>query len=362
MAWVDYNDQLHVGDVATGAQRVVRRANAEPTTTLVALNGWIWWIRTEPERNGQYVSGNYSNTGAVGFNPTTGRSVLIPHATQVFASLDRRFLFVDFYSPFLNRYASPTGVHKASENGPVMGEYTTDGRSLDRVVTFPKGWYLSDPELLGNPSPVTANGILVRSEPEQIGTTPSRLGLWNPSSGRVRVLGPAWKVIDTFTAPHARSSLVAWLPGSCESPQAESCSLQITNTATGASASILDPLGSGFNWGGAFSPDGRTLAVFLSAPGGAAGPVTQLALVNVPELSIQAVPGARINVGDALAWAVWLSGGRDLVAGAVGGRIGNGIPPDNHYVVNPTTLAVAPFSFLADGNSDVNFTVVALPQ
>jgi hypothetical protein len=362
VAWVDYNDQLHIGDVATGAQRVVRQANAEPTTTLVALDGWIWSIRTEPERNGQYLSGNYPKDGAVGFNPTTGGSVLIPHATQVFLSLDRRFLFVDFYNPFLNRYAAPNEVHKAAGNGPVMGEYTPDGRSLHRSATFPRGWYLSDPALLGNPSPVTANGILVQSEPEQIGTTPSKLGLWNPSSDRVRVLGPVWKVIDTFTAPHARSSLMAWLPGSCERPQAGSCSLRITNTGTGTSASIANPLGEGFNWGGAFSPDGRTLAVFLSVPAGGAGPVTQLALVNVPKLSIEVVPDARINNGDALAWAVWLSGGQDLLAGAVGGRIGNGIPPDNHYVVNPTTLAISPFSFLADGNTDVNFTVVALTQ
>ncbi len=362
VAWVDYNSQLHIGNVLTGTQEIVASADADPTTPLVVEGDWIWWARTAPLVDGQPpqvppggVGQSYS--GLVGFNRATGRTVSIPKATQVFPSLDRHFLYAVFSPPgaFSGYW---TGVHRPSP-WRTIGEYTPDGRSLGRSYVWPKGWTIASAQLLGNPSPVTANGILVQSPPDLSGKTPSRLGIWNLSTGHVRELGTVWKVDNTYTPPGARNSLVAWLPGACGLRQI-SCSLRITNTATLATWSVRNPLGNDFNWGGAFSPNGQTLAVFLAIVSGKDGPATELGLLDLRTRQIQAVPGARINVGDALAWALWLPDGNDFLAGAVGGSIGNGINPDNHYLVDASTHSISPFSFLADGNQDVNFSVALL--
>ena len=84
-------------------------------------------------------------------------------------------------------------------------------------------------------------------------------------------------------------------------------------------------------------------------------PTTQLALVTRSG-SIRVVPGAVINIGDALAWAEWYPDSSHLIAGGVSSP--DGIPNDNHYVVETQTRTVVPFRFLTDGNRDVNFTVV----
>lgn len=353
IAWVDYSDRLHMGDMATGRQRVVARAVADPTTPLVSLDGWIWWIRSTPEVGGQPVPGTSSQPGAVGFDPATGRKVLIPDATQVFPSLDRRFLYVVLRRPATDR----TGHDGSTAEGPILAEYSPAGTSLRRRRTFPPGWYSSAPSLLGDPSPATANGVLVRSEPEQVGTVPPRLGIWDLATQGVRDLGPVWQVDATYTSHGAHSSVVAWLPGRCEMPRVGPCPLLITDTGTLVTRSIGSPLGNGFDWGGAFSPGGRELAVFLTKPSGPDGPETQLALITMSSGKLRAVPGALVNTGDAVAWAQWLSGS-ELLAGGTSGRTANDIPPANRYLVNARSLTLTTFSFLADGNQDVNLSAV----
>ncbi len=362
--WVDYSSQLHIGNITTGAQQVVRRADANPTTPLVVEGDWIWWARTGPLVDGQpqqVPPGGVprSYTGLVGFDRTTGRTVTIPKATQVFASLDRRFLYAAFYAP--GAYSGYwTGVRRPT-NWLTIGEYAPDGRSLHRSYPWPKGWSVATGDLLGDPSPATASGILVRSVPAQIGVSPQRLGIWNLTTDRVRALGWVWQVDGTFTAPHARSSLVAWLPRSCVTQHTQASALRITNTATLRTVYARNPLGYGFNWGGAFSPDGRTLAAFLSIPGGRDGPETQLCLINVGTGAVTVVPGARINNGEAVSWAQWLPDGRHLVAGGVGRNgTANGITPANRYLVDAATLAITPFRFLSDGNADMNLSAVLL--
>ena len=166
--WVDYSSQLHIGNITTGAQQVVRRADANPTTPLVVEGDWIWWARTGPLVDGQpqqVPPGGVprSYTGLVGFDRTTGRTVTIPKATQVFASLDRRFLYAAFYAP--GAYSGYwTGVRRPT-NWLTIGEYAPDGRSLHRSYPWPKGWSVATGDLLGDPSPATASGILVRSVP-----------------------------------------------------------------------------------------------------------------------------------------------------------------------------------------------------
>jgi hypothetical protein len=278
----------------------------------------------------------------------------------VFPALDRTFLYVE------------------TEDGH-LSEYWPDGASRGHILVPPDGWNLTGASLLGDPTPVVANGILVesataRSGPpvagcsdsggalcpattrlQQVRRNPFALGIWNPTTGHVRVVGRVWKVIGSYTEPGARSSLVAWVPASCEN--GGNCSLHITDTSTLSTRLVRSPLGHGFDWGGGFSPDGRQLAVFVRTDRSNLSPTTQLALVTGSG-SIRMVAGAVVNIGDSLAWAAWYPDSSHLIAGAVGSP--DGVTNDNHYVVDAQTRTVMPFRFLADGNQDVNFSVVPI--
>lgn len=357
IAWADYYGQLHIGDLAGLTQRVVAQADADPTASLVSLDHTIFWVRSTLPNKNQTVD-PIPNPMVQGFDTTTGRTFTVASGTQVFGSLDDTFMYVE------------------TNNGH-LAEYWSNGASKDRNLQLPKGWVLTDPSLLGDPTPVVANGILVESVLAQNGlpvhvcsdsvgalcpaTTrlqpltkkPLTLAIWNPTSGHVRVMGKVWKVIGSYTKPGARNSLVAWAPASCE--KVENCPLHITDTSTLSTRLVHSPLGHGFDWGGGFSPDGTQLAVFAQTDHWNLSPTTQLALVTRSG-SIRVVPGAVINIGDALAWAEWYFDSSHLIVGGVSSP--DGIPNDNHYVVDTQTRTVVPFRFLTDGNRDVNFTVV----
>jgi hypothetical protein len=335
IAWVDYHGQLHIGDSAGLTQRVVAQADADPTASLVSLDHTIFWVRSMLPNSNQTVD-PIPNPIVQGFDTTTGRTFTVASGTQVFASLDQTFLYVE------------------ADYGH-LAEYWPNGASRGRILQLPNGWYLSNPGLLGDPTPVVANGILVASAPEQYTKNPTTLAIWNPMTGHVRVMGKTWKVIGSYTKPGARSSLVAWAPASCT--ETKNCSLHITDTSTLSTRLVHNPLGHGFEWGGGFSPDGTQLAVFVQTGHWDLSPTTQLALVTASG-SIRMVPGAVINIGDALAWAEWYPDSSHLIAGGVGTP--DGTPNDNHYVVNVQTRTVVPFRFLTDGNQDVNYSVVAV--
>ena len=326
IAWVDYYGQLHIGDPAGLTQRVVAQADADPTASLVSLDHTIFWVRVDP----------ILNPTVQGFDTTTGRMFTVASGTQVFASLDKTFLYIE------------------ADNGH-LDEYWPNGTSRDQNLQLPNGWHLTDSSLLGDPTPVVANGILVESAPGQYTKNPTTLAIWNPMTGNVRVLGKVWKVIGSYTKPGARSSLVAWAPASCE--EAKNCSLHITDTSTLSTRLVHSPLDNGFEWGGGFSPDGTQLAVFVRTGHRDLSPIVQLALVSGSG-SIRVVPGAVINNGDALAWAEWYPDSSHLIVGGVGSP--DGVSNDNHYVVDAQTRNVEPFRFLTDGNQDVNYSVMAV--
>ncbi len=335
IAWADYYGQLHIGDLAGLTQRVVAQADADPTASLVSLDHSIFWVRALSPNRSQTVD-PIPNPVVEGFDPTTGRTFTVAPGMQIFASLNQTFLYVE------------------TDYGH-LAEYWPNGASRDDVLQLPNGWYLTDPSLLGDPTPVVANGILVESPPEPYSKNPITLAIWNPTTGHVRVMGRVWKVIGSYTKPGARSSLVAWAPASCE--KGKNCSLRITDTSTLSTRLVHSPLGHGFDWGGGFSPDGTQLAVFVQSGHWNLSPTTQLALVTGSG-SIRVVPGAVINNGDALAWAEWYPDSSHLIVGGVGSP--DGISNDNHYVVDAQTRTVVPFRFLSDGNQDVNFSVVAV--
>lgn len=138
----------------------------------------------------------------------------------------------------------------------------------------------------------------------------------------------------------------------------DSCLLQLTDPATGATRQIRSPLG--FDFGGAFSPDGRQLAAFATTNSGDYNPETKLALIDVDTGSLRLVPGATIAIGDSLAWAKWLPGSGQLIVGGVSSD--GGLSQANHFLVDSATRRRStPFRFLNSPDLDVNYSVVVLP-
>jgi hypothetical protein len=344
VAWVDYQGQVHIGSLQTHQQRVVASGGGDATTPLLVSGRTLFWVAGGGifyDRVTRRVRSLAS--GVMAYDTVTGRVRAFASGAQLFNAIDSTDVFV------------------GSGDAKHLARYRLDGRLIDRF-TLPNGWYLADAGLLGNPRPALAHGgILVLSQTtiqaETVGAKPSKLGVWTPATASLRPLGDVWKVVATYTDSRGAKSLVAWLPASCTT--SGSCLLQLTDPATGATRQIRSPLG--FDFGGAFSPDGRQLAAFARTNPGDYNPETRLALIDLATGSLRPVPGATISIGDSLAWAQWMPDSRQLIVGGVSGADGSGKWEANHFLVDSVTLRAAPFSFLADGQQDVNYSAVLLP-
>jgi hypothetical protein len=115
---------------------------------------------------------------------------------------------------------------------------------------------------------------------------------------------------------------------------------------------VRSPLPYGFDIGGAFSPDGSNLAVFVKTNSGVVNPAMQLALVNTSTGSLRLIPGVRGEIGESVGWARWLPGGTSVLAGTFSSEYRT----YNHYLVNTTTGAAKTVDFSTDRDRDVNFS------
>jgi hypothetical protein len=334
IAWVDYNGQLHIGDLSGFTQRVVAQADADPTAPLVTAGGRVFWVRSEQPNSAGTVTAIPKPT-VFGFDTGTGQTERIAAGTQVMASASRNFIYVE------TDYRHLT-------------EYWLNGTPRGRTLTLPNGWFPLNPGLNQNPTPVVANGIVVATWP--VAEKNRMLGIWNPSTGRVRVLGKVWQVTATYTAPGARSSLIAWNPASCETPR--SCTLKITNTANYSSRVVISPTGH-FLWGGSFSPHGSELAAFVSSGAIHGDPTAQLAIVSTQSGALKLVKDVNVYIGDAVAWADWLPDGRHLITGGLT-PFGSTVPAVDVLVDSQTDQA-SPFRFLADRDQDLAMSTVVVP-
>jgi hypothetical protein len=339
VAWADYNGMLHVGDLSGFSQRAVAQADADPTAPLVTAGGRVIWVRSQyPNPNGSFTTS--ASPDVFAYDTATGKTEWIASGTQVMASVDRTFVYVETDSRHLS-------------------EYWLNGTPRGRTLRFPTGWFLLKSGLNSDPSPVVANGILVVSTPyshSSIQPNDGTLAIWDPTNGDVRALGEAWQLSATYTAPGARSSLVAWYPASCGA--SHSCTLQITNTADYSSRLVASP-GGHFLWGGGFSPDGSQLAVFANSADIHGDPTAQLALVNTQSGALRLVRGVYVYVGDSVHWADWLPDGRHLITGHLGGGFGSSAPAVD-ALVDSQTLQVSPFRFIADQNQDLTLSTVVV--
>src|SRR4029077_534435 len=136
----------------------------------------------------------------------TGKIATAGPGQTVFLSADGRYLFM-------------------SQNATSMTQTPAAGGS-PRTLTLPPGWYLPGgdglADVFSGAGLATTSGILVQAKqsPDPDGMV---IGLWNPASHRVAVIGRARTVIGAYTQPGAGRTLLAWLPAGC----AGNCPVQI---------------------------------------------------------------------------------------------------------------------------------------
>ena len=188
----------------------------------------------------------------------TGRIRSIAPRQAVFAAADGRHVFIAW-----------TGID--------VIEVRTDGLGPARQLTVPRGWLVAGNGGIAGGGPgnlgEAGDGILVQASGYQVSPEPTMLGLWNPHTGTVRVLGRMANgndgLIGATTLPDGHAGLVATFPASCGMVPGFRC-VKITDTATLSSVTVRSPSRYGFGTGGAFSADGRWLATFSSPASAAA--------------------------------------------------------------------------------------------
>lgn len=324
VAWVDYNGQLHIGDVATGTQHVVANIPSDGGGWFLRARGHLYW----PDFNS-----NKNIVAIRDYDLATGKIRQLPRGESVFASADGRHLYI------LRSATSLIELH-------------ADGSGPPRSLTSPAGWYFSY-----SPVGVADGGIVVNANDDRGKLHVPTIAIWYPRTGQVQVIGRGGGVMDEYTPRGGSYSLLAWTPGSCAF---RNCPLKITNTATLVTVTARSPLGHGFTEGnGTFSPDGTELAVFVRrASINSSWPNhSELALINTRTGTLRVVRAAKLVTQEDAGWVLWLPGGQRLLAGAL----------LYSYAVDAKTLAVRPFFFFP-GNEhdimtspDVNFSAVIIP-
>ncbi len=339
VAWIDGSGRLRIGDLATGRQRVVVAepgAADQSDTPLVAAGGRIYWIDT----SGSTVRGyGYWPDVARALDVASGKVQNLAPGQAVFASPAGHDIFVAW-------------------TGTSVIEIPAAGHGPSRQLTVPRGWYVPD----NGPGPfdpplAVAGGIMVQGSSLQDKPRPTRLGIWNPRTGKVSVLGQVtsadYGLVGAVTLPGSGRGLVAWIPALCGQRSGWRC-MEITNTATLASVTVRSPSRRGFALGGAFSAGGRWLAAFVNTGQGSrySSATIQPAIIDTRSGAVRVVPGTRFTTGQNILWARALPRGSEfLVGGTARAYLMNAVPPSARPVrFSPGT-----------GSQGLNFSVVVLP-
>jgi hypothetical protein len=326
--WYD-GTNVRIGSVyADGSitQRVVAEANAAFSLPLVPAGRRVYWV--DPAGTFVPALGHWSQvvkyldviTGAIG-NAGAGQTV--------FLSADGRDLFMAQTATSLTQT-------------PVTG-------GAARELNLPPGWYLPGgdglADVVSGAGLDTVNGIVVQSRD---GWDPggSVLAIWNPDTGHVAVIGRAVAIIDAYPPPGARYSLLAWVPAGCQ--LGSNCPIKITDTATLSTRTVRSPRPGGFAMGGAFSPGGTQLAVFLNA---GPGQTAHLALVDPVTGAVRVAPRLALTLGIDVAWARWLPDGVHLMVGAASG-----------FLVDAVSLSAEPLVSARDNSDGPNYTTAIVPR
>jgi hypothetical protein len=298
---------LHLGNPNQDSDRVVAQVNAA-ATRLVSIGSQVYFF----ERGSADASAANGGDRIAALDIGSGRVHLLGAGINLTTTTDGRDLLVAI-DPIHLVELSPTGAR------------------LSPVWTVPSGYTLNTyaPQ---HPLAAVAGGIAVESTRPSPTSGAYVLAIWYPSRGSIRVLGRDAFVIGSYTPPGANHSLLAWIDGSGAGVDVNR--LAITDTATMTTRLISSPLsgvlssavpqygsdvvefGSNFLGGGAFSPDGRHLAAFVSAFRPHDWPNAQLVLVNPNTGSVQLIANTVIQIGEPAGWATWSPTGSDLFGGS----------------------------------------------
>jgi hypothetical protein len=347
IAWVDYLGGVHVGDPLTGRQSIVTTAHADPTTPLLSLDGRLFWVGTgctyEPVSRCPYaVNSGYSLPEVKEFVVASRTTTSLGRGDAVF-SAGTGAVYIE--RPTV---ACPPAGTTCDPQAEELIRVPLSGARRRRVLTVPAGWYLNTGA--GYSAPLGVGGdIVVESQPATAIRNPV-LGLWDPGTGQVHTLGEDWGVVDAHTGRPGAPDLLAWIPAACDGRPF--CPLQITNLTSGHTVMVTSPLPYGFAMGGAFSPDGSRLAVFVQKIAGYGNPAVELAIVDTATGSLRLIPGAQGDIGESVGWARWLPGATQVLTGT----FSDDYKVYNHYLLDTRTGAVTKVDFSSDRNRDVNFS------
>ncbi|MGI9005910.1 MAG: hypothetical protein ACR2FU_06895 [Streptosporangiaceae bacterium] len=323
VVWVDSLGRVHVGQVSDAGrlrQRVVAEANPA-SLSLVSAGDRVYWV----DPAGAYVPALRHWSQVVRYlDLRTGRTGLAGAGETVAAAPGGTSLFLA---------RSPTVLARIPT---VLAQIPPGGAA--RTFSTPEGWYLPGgdglADVLSGAGLATPGGVLVQSRPSP-GVGSRTLGLWRPGSRAVTVIGRGRGVLAAYTPPGRRYSLLAWLTTACRPPG--SCLIRILNTSSGVTWTIRSPLPGGFAYGGAFSPDGTTLAAFVASRSRRAA---RLALIDVATGTVR-LTGRALPLGEDFGWVTWLPDGRALLAGTSAGG----------YLISAATLAERPLTIGGSGRA-----------
>ena len=177
-------------------------------------------------------------------------------------------------------------------------EVSVTGAALGPRLRLPAGYVISQG---------TRAGLLLAQELASPG--PVRYELWDPVTGRVRL-----SFLNLIAADPAE---IAWMPG-CTS----GCRVHVLDLPGGRAGEISLP-GRSTAYAGAFSPDGRLLALQVTARVTASGQAaaTRLVVATVASGRITAVPGSTVGSGIGVDFG-WQAGSRRLIADVPAGTPG----------------------------------------
>ncbi|MDE3132947.1 MAG: hypothetical protein KGL15_02660, partial [Acidobacteriota bacterium] len=316
VAWGDYQGVFHLGDVATGRQlQIAAVPAADSAGGLVAYeHGRVLW--------------GYGKDRIGTLTIATGKmSIAVVRGTSVIASPGGARLYVD--------------------------QGTTDFLELNAATMRPIRRWAIPARWTASPwvARAVAGGLILMHTGRSGG-----LGIWRPGH-RVQPFGVAvgaYTTLAVYTPPAGGYSLVAWQSRCADggSGVGSGCPLAITNTATHKTVTVPSPTGYGFT-GGAFSPDGTQLAVYVNTDNPSdsfSTPRSELAIVKTATGALRLEPKVKLITEEDAAWATWLPSGRQLLTGALSAT----------YLVDAHSLAARPFYF--DPGLTRSFSIMESPD
>jgi hypothetical protein len=219
-------------------------------------------------------------------------------------------LFVFAHPDGTSLYVVLSQHSTASSTTTTIERIDVDGHVLGGPWTLPGG------QVLPSPPRAVVGGVLTQTDENAPDHT---LSVWNPTSGHLAVVGPFRDLIDTHTAPGATRSVVAFTASGCKTT---GCGLTITRVPSGTPSRIAAPDNApGFIGGGAFSPDGNQLAVFVDRVPETFNPGGRHVIVNVATSDATPIVASTVRFGEPFGFATWSPDGSWVYFGGLSAQL-----------------------------------------